>query len=44
MHYDLASGNYTLNGWTAETGGVRYIKPQSSRDWAPDALAGAGVR
>jgi len=44
MHYDLAAGNYAINGYSAETGGVRYIEPQSEREWSPDAIAGSGVR
>jgi hypothetical protein len=44
MHYDLAAGNYTVNGYSAETGGVRYIEPMSEREWSPDAIAGGGVR
>jgi hypothetical protein len=43
-HYDLVAGLYVLNGWTAETGGVRYVAPYSEREWSPDALAGAGIR
>lgn len=46
MHglYDLIAGSYSLTGYTAETGGMRQGKPQSERDWSPDALAGAGIR
>lgn len=43
-HYDLIGGMYSLNGYTAETGGVRYIEPTSEREWTPDALAGSGIR
>ena len=46
MHglYDLIAGSYSLSGYTAETGGMRYGKPASEREWSPDALAGAGIR
>ena len=43
-HYDLVAGLYVLNGWTAETGGVRYTAPLPEREWSADALAGAGIR
>lgn len=42
--YDLVAGSYTLTGYTAATGGVRYTKTLPDRDWTPDALAGAGIR
>jgi hypothetical protein len=40
----MSSGIYAVQGWTAETGGVRYTAPPPEREWSPDALAGAGVR
>jgi hypothetical protein len=43
-NYDLIAGSYSLTGYSAENGGVRYLKPQSEREWSPDVLAGAGVR
>ena len=43
-HYDFVSRVYSLTGFIAETGGVRFTKPQSDREWTADALAGAGVR
>lgn len=46
MHsiYDLISGSYSLTGFTAETGGLRYTKPLPLSDWTPDSLAGGGLR
>lgn len=41
---DLISGSYALTAYAGDTGGVRYIDPLPSRDWAPDSLAGSGVR
>jgi hypothetical protein len=43
-HYDLISGMYVLNAWTAEVGGYFYTKPLPAREWTGDALAGSGVR
>jgi hypothetical protein len=43
-HYDLTSGVYNMNGYTAATGGVRYNAPLPEREWASEALAGSGVR
>lgn len=43
-NYDLIAGSYSLSGYTAESGGIRYTKPLSDREWSPDALAGAGIR
>ncbi len=42
-HYDLVAGMYGLNGWTVETGGVRYTAPLPEIQWSADALAGAGI-
>lgn len=42
--YDLISGVYAINLWTAETGGIRYVDPLPERQWVPDALAGGGLR
>ena len=42
--YDLVAGVYSLVGYTAETGGTRPGQPLPSREWSPDALAGAGLR
>lgn len=46
MHtiYDLVSGIYAANFFTAETGGVRHVEPIPEREWAPDSLAGGGIR
>jgi hypothetical protein len=43
-HYDLVSGIYTINGYTATTGGVRYTDPLPEKEWSPESLAGSGVR
>ena len=43
-HYDLVSGIYVINGYTAATGGVRYTAPLPEKEWSPEALAGSGVR
>lgn len=43
-HYDLISGVYTINGYTAKTGGVRYANPLPEKEWSPESLAGSGVR
>lgn len=42
--YDLASGVYYINAYLGETGGMTYIPPRPEKEWAPAALAGAGVR
>lgn len=46
MHsmYDLISGIYASNFYTAENGGVRYVEPLPEREWTPDWLAGEGIR
>jgi len=43
-NYDLIAGSYSLTGYTAETGGIRYTDPLPARSWTPDSLAGSGVR
>jgi hypothetical protein len=43
-HYDLVSRQYSLTGFTAETGGLRHTKPLADREWTADSLAGSGVR
>jgi hypothetical protein len=43
-HYDLVSRAYSLTGFVAETGGVRYVKAAPDREWTADSLAGAGIR
>ncbi len=42
--YDLIEGSYSLTAFSGETGGIRYTKPRSDRDWSPASLAGSGVR
>lgn len=41
-HYDLNSGQYDLNAFPA--GGYRYPHTLPAREWAPETLAGSGVR
>lgn len=41
---DLVSNSYAITAFTGDTGGVRYIDPLPSSEWAPDALAGSGIR
>jgi hypothetical protein len=43
-HYDLISGIYTLVGWSGATGGIRFTKPLSDKDWSADAIASGGLR
>src|SRR5574337_810520 len=43
-HYDLVAGIYSLTGYIAETGGVRFTKPLPEREWTSESLAGSGVR
>ncbi|WP_449433522.1 DUF1329 domain-containing protein [Pseudomonas putida] len=44
MIYDLVGGNYNINGIVGPYGGIKYIEPLSKAQWAPDALAGSGIR
>jgi hypothetical protein len=43
-HYDLVTGLYSITGFVAETGGVKFTKPLPDREWTADSLAGTGVR
>lgn len=43
-HYDMISGQYNLNAISNETGGTKVIPVGSDRFFAPDSLAGSGVR
>jgi len=43
-HYDLNAGNYSLDVWPGETGGLQYTKPRSEREWGHDTLSGGGIR
>lgn len=43
VHYDLVAGGYAIVGHTAETGGLK-SEALAEREWAPDTLAGGGVR
>jgi hypothetical protein len=42
--YDLIAGSYSVTAFTGETGGIRYVKPMTERDWSPESLAGSGIR
>lgn len=44
MFYDFVSGNYNILGMYGPYGGVKYIEPLSKAQWAPESLAGAGIR
>ena len=44
MIYDLVGGNYNINGIVGPYGGIKYSETLSKVQWAPDALAGAGIR
>jgi hypothetical protein len=43
-HYDLVARIYALTGYIAETGGMRFTKALSDREWTADSLAGSGIR
>ena len=42
--YDLIAGMYSVAGHCGIHGGIKFRDPFPSRDWLPDALAGAGIR
>ncbi len=44
MIYDFVSGTYNITGVAGPHGGTRYIDALKAAEWAPDALAGSGVR
>jgi len=44
LHYDLAAGVYAINGWPGASGWLRHGECRGENEWAPDALAGAGIR
>ncbi|MHC8380793.1 DUF1329 domain-containing protein [Pseudomonas sp. LB3P14] len=44
MIYDLVTGSYTILGMFGPYGGMKYIEPLSKAQWAPESLAGAGIR
>ena len=44
MGYDLVAGMYSSQGNCGLYYGVKFREPFPSRDWLPDALAGAGIR
>lgn len=44
MFYDLVGGAYNINGVVGPYGGINYSEPMSEAKWAPQSLAGAGIR
>ena len=44
MIYDFVSGSYNITGIYGPYGGVKYIDPLSKALWAPESLAGTGIR
>jgi hypothetical protein len=44
MLYNFAVGAYTISGLTGPYFGTKFIEPLASSQWAPEVLAGAGVR
>ncbi|MOA62557.1 hypothetical protein D3C78_1880140 [compost metagenome] len=42
--YDLIGGSYTAAGLPGPHGGIKYSEPLSKTQWAPESLAGAGIR
>ncbi|NBA96921.1 DUF1329 domain-containing protein [Pseudomonas sp. R5(2019)] len=44
MTYDLARGTYNINGVVGPHGGIKYIEPLSTAQWAPESMAGVGIR
>ncbi|MBC9251479.1 outer membrane lipoprotein-sorting protein [Pseudomonas alcaligenes] len=44
MIYDLVGGTYNINGVVGPYGGIRYVDALSKAQWAPESLAGAGIR
>ncbi|MCY1402483.1 hypothetical protein D3C76_81580 [compost metagenome] len=44
MFYDFVAGSYSILGMSGPHGGIKYIEPLSKAQWAPESLAGAGIR
>lgn len=44
MFYDFVAGSYNILGLYGPYGGVKYIEPLSKAQWAPESLAGTGIR
>lgn len=44
MIYDFVTGSYNITGVYGPYGGLKYIEPLSKARWAPDSLAGTGIR
>lgn len=44
MIYDFVSGSYNITGIYGPYGGIKYIDPLSKAQWAPESLAGTGIR
>jgi hypothetical protein len=44
MTYDLSRGTYNINGVVGPHGGIRYIEPLSTAQWAPESMEVSGIR
>lgn len=45
LFYDFSNGSYNVSGINAgKYGGIKFTDALPANDWAPDALAGAGIR
>ncbi|HCS46184.1 MAG TPA: DUF1329 domain-containing protein [Pseudomonas sp.] len=44
MTYDFVAGSYSISGVYGPYGGIKYIEALSKAQWAPESLAGAGIR
>lgn len=42
--YDFVSGSYSLVGGVGAYDGIRYVEPLAEIKWAPETLAGSGLR
>jgi hypothetical protein len=42
--YDLVGGTYSAVGFPGPYGGIKYSEALSKTQWAPESLAGAGIR
>jgi uncharacterized protein DUF1329 len=42
--YNFVSGAYNVTGLSGPYYGIRFIDPMTASQWAPEALAGAGIR
>lgn len=44
MHYNFATGGYTMQSMSGHYAGQQIAEPLSDGKWSPEALAGSGVR